>query len=292
MKNKLNKIINSFKKSFLPKLKEFLGKRRTKQILSIIGIALVALGLIFGGIKLVNYSKTAYLKPYVEKYKIEYPEGILEEMCDAYGQDQTVKGRLEIEDNGFSQEFSGIITENNAFLENAADITKDQHFRAISLMSKDADIEGLYSTAELFLKSSQSVKITTLFEKEEYRVVAAYYTNTKPEDDGGYVFPYNFCGNMSEKDFKAYEDRIVYKTLYDTGYEFSSDDYFLSVSEPSDFLDDFRFVIVCVKTGKKGFEKSTTAIPNEKIYFPQAWYDVNEENNPFMFTGKWHPKAV
>ena len=291
-KNTGSKIKNNFKNSFIPKLKVFLAKQRTKQVLSIIGIVLVAVGLIFGGIKLYDYSRTAYLKPYIEKYNIEYPEGILEEMCDAYGQDRTVCGKISIEDSNFTRNISSIINDKNVFLENSGDFNKEQHYRSIRLINKDADIEGLYSTAELFLKASQSVKITTLYNKEEYRVVAAFYTNTKPEDDNGYVFPYNYCGDMSKKDFEAYEDRIIHRTLYDTGYELSPDDYYLTVSEPSDFMEDFRFVIVCVKAGKKGFEKSTTATPNEKIHFPQVWYDANEENNPYIFAGKWHPKAV
>ena len=284
-------IQENFNNNFKPKLKAFFKKYLTKQVLTVIGIIIPIPVLIVSGIKVYNYSKTAYLKPYIEKYQIEYPEGILEEMCDPYGKDQSIRGKIEIEDLKFSKYVSNIITDDNAFLENGADVGKDQHFRAIRFNGKDVDLEGMYSTAQLFLKSSQSVKLTTLYNKEQYRVIAVYYTNTKPEDDRGYVFPYNFCGNMSEKDFEFFEDALSHKTLYDTGYEYSIDDYFLSISVPSDFMKDFRFVVVCVKTDKKGFEKSKTALPNEKIFFPQVWYDANHEDNPYKFTGKWHPKG-
>lgn len=292
MKKFFSKIKDNFKNNFLPKLKAFFKKYLTKQALTVFGIVVLIIALAAGGIKIYDYSRTAYLKPYIEKYQIEFPEGILEEMCDSYGKDQSVLGRIEIEDLNFSSDFSSIIQDESVFLENGADITKEQHFRAIRFNDKSADLESLYSTAQLFLKSSQSIKFTTLYSKEEYRVIAAFYTNTKPEDDNGYVYPYNYCGNMSKTDFGHFQDRLPYKALYDTGYEYSYDDYFLSLSVPSDFMQDFRFVVVCVKTDRKGFEKSKTAIPNEKIYFPQVWYDVNGETNPYMFTGKWYPKAV
>ncbi|MBR7060452.1 MAG: hypothetical protein IKI34_01800 [Eubacterium sp.] len=277
-------------KELLLKIKEFLKKYATKRVLSVLGIIILAVAIVFGGIGIYNYGKTAYLKPYQEKYKVEYPEGILEEMCDAYGKDTSTKGSIEIPDAGAKINVSSIIQNNSAFLENGAYIEKKQHFTAIRLADRKADIESLYSTADLFLKASQEIKLTTLFEKESFRVVAAYYINTNPEDDRGYVFPYNFCGNMKEKDFEFFEDAINHKTLYKTDYEFSYDDYFLSVSAPSDFMKDFRFVILCVKNGKSGFEKSETAKPNDKIFFPQVWYDANNEDNPYKFTGKWQPK--
>ncbi|MBR7060633.1 MAG: hypothetical protein IKI34_02755 [Eubacterium sp.] len=284
-------IKEGFKNKILPWLREFLKKPRVKQGMKIAGIAVLAVALIFGGIKLISFSKTAYLRPYIKEYNIEFPKGILEEMCDEYGKDQSIVGRVDISDIPTEKYVSGKEKENCLMLEKGGNIEKEQHFRAICYNEASTDLESLYSTANLFLKSSQTVSFTTLFDKEEYKVVAAFYTNTKPEDDNGYLFPYNFCGNMSEKDFKAYEDRIVHRTLYNTGYEFSYDDYFLTLSEPSDFMKDFRFVVVCVKAGKRGVQKSDTATPNEKIHFPQVWYDENNEQNPYIFAGKWYPKA-
>ena len=285
------KLQQSFKNNVLPKLKTLLEKDITKKVLKILGIMLAIAVLIFGSVKLYSFSKTAYLRPYVEKYKIEYPEGILEEMCDAYGKDQSILGRLEIEDMNYTTNISSIIQNDAAFFENGTKVDEEQHFRSVRVNRKDVDLEELYSNRRSFLNSSQSVKLTTLFSKEEYRVVAAFYTNTNPEDDNGYVFPYDFCGNMNEKDFKAFEDRIIHRTIYNTGYEFSPEDYFLSLSAPSDFMEDFRFVVVCVKTGKRGFDKSKTATPNEKIHYPQVWYDKNHQDNPYIFAGKWYPKG-
>jgi len=288
----MSKIKDNFKNNFLPKLKAALKKYLSKQVLTIIGIILLIAALGFGGVKIYDYSRTAYLKPYIEKYNIEFPEGILEEMCDLYGSDQSVCGKLYISDIAKEITVYKTVSDSSAYIEKGANIQKDQHFRAIRLSKKAGDIESIYSTSQLFLKSSQEIELTTLFDKEAYKVVAAFYTNTNPKDDNGYVFPYNYCGNMSQKDFEAYEDRIIHRTLYKTDYEFSPDDYFLTLSAPSDFMDDFRFVIVCVKADKNGVQKSKTAVPNEKIHFPQVWYDANNEENPYIFAGKWYPKAI
>lgn len=281
---------NNFKSNFLLKLKNFLKRTLTKQILIAFGIIVLILAIGFGGVKLYQYSRVAYLKPYIEKYNIEYPDGILEEMCDAYGKNQTTLGRINISDTKTDRYVLSVLRSDYAFLENGSDITKDQHFRAIRLNARDADLERVYSKPEGFLNSSQIVEFTTLFEKEQYKVVAAFYTNTKPEDDNGYLFPYNLYGNLTEKSFEDYKDRITHRALYDTGYEFLKEDYFLTLSVDSDFMEDFRFVVVCVKIDKDEFEKSKTAEPNDNVHYPQVWYDENEKNNVFIFSSKWYPE--
>ena len=58
-------------KELLLKIKEFVKKYATKQVLSVLGIIVLAVALVFGGIGIYNYGKTAYLKPYQEKYGVE-----------------------------------------------------------------------------------------------------------------------------------------------------------------------------------------------------------------------------
>ncbi|MBE6742250.1 MAG: hypothetical protein E7570_08135 [Ruminococcaceae bacterium] len=301
-KEKLPKVKEAFK-AFAKKLKEFfknpkasvkefLKDNSKRQRLKIVGIFVLIIALIAVSGPVYRFTKTAYLIPYTRKYNIEFPEGILKDMCDAYGKDQNVCGALTVEDLDYSANVSNIIENDCAFLENGGDVYKDQHFRALRCNFAEADIESLYSTSKGFLKASQKINFTTLFEEEVYKVVAAFYINNNPEDDGGYIFPYNFCGNMSKKDFEMYEDILSHRALYDTGYEYSYDDYFLTISVTSDFMEDFRFVIVCVKTDEKHFEKSEKASDNKKIFYPQVWFDENKQENPYRFTSKWIPKNI
>lgn len=271
------------------KLKSALKKILTKQLAIILGIILLIAALAFGGVRLYEYSRVAYLKPYEKQYGIEYPLGILEEYCDQYGKNQHTVGELIIEDTNTNKFAANQITNNYVYAFEGTDVYTEQQFRSVDVTGC-ADLESIYSTTEGFLNSSQRITFNTLFEKADYKVIAAYYTNKNPEDDSGYVFPYSIYGNLNEKSFNHFADSIEHRRLYDTGFIMTSDYSYLSVSADSDFMENFKFVVVCVKTDSKDFTKSTVAVTNEKIHYPQVWYDINGETNPYRFSGKWYPE--
>lgn len=264
--------------------------KRKQFYIPVIAVAL-AIGMIFGGVKIYDYSKVAYLKPYEEKYSITYPEGISEKFCDMYGKNQYTAGSVEIPDTSTKKYVFSKAQNDSPYIEQHISLKRDYQNMAIYLNRDYADLEGSYSTAENYLDSQQIVKFSTLFNDYTYKVVAAFYTNTVAEDDAGYIFPYNVCGTMTDKSFEAYKDRIQSRRLYDTGYNLQKSNHFLTLSVDSDFMDNFRFVIVCVRVGEdEKFEKSTTAVVNEKVHYPQAWYDKNNQENPYRFASKWYPE--
>ena len=281
-------IKNNFKTRFVPKLKAGLNKLFTKQIAIIALVVVLVAGAVFGGVKAYRYSKVAYLKPYEQQYHIAYPTGILEEFCDAYGKDQSVAGAITISDTDTKMLVSSGSNHGYALLCKGSDVFHDQHFRAIALNRESADLESVYATPSSFLHSTQRVSFDTLFEKADYKVIAAYYTNADPEDDGGYLFPYNAYGNMTVKSFQEYRTRLTTRSLYSTGYTLQYGDDCLSLSVDSDFMENFKFVVVCVKT--EHFEPSDQAEPNTNIHYPRVWYDKNKEHNSFRFAGKWYPE--
>ena len=290
VKNKINVSFEPPKllKDFFKKLGDFGWKK-----IGIIACAvLVVIVGVFAAVKISDYAKTAYIRKYEKIYKIDFPDGIAEKFCDEYGKNQSVVGRITSDD----AKLDGVMVyskyrKGKALLEKGSDIYHAQHIRAISLDENVGDIESAYKTPAAFLSSSQKIKFETLFGDEEYRVVAAYYTNTNPKDDDGYVFPYNTYGTLTKKSFYHYQDRIKSRRLYDTGFKLLEQNYILSISAPSDFMKDFRFVIVCVKTEDK-FEKANKAEPNKRIHYPQVWYDKNKQKNPFYLAGDWYPEIV
>ena len=262
-----------------------------KKAIAIVLTAIVLVTGAFCGVRIYNYSKTAYIREYEKKYNVDFPDGILKEMCEEYGKDQSFTGMLSGDGiNGDVKVFSKYRA-GYALLEKGSSITSDQHTKAIALEKELSDLESVYSSADGFMSASQSIEFDTLFSKDEYQVVAAYYTNTKPADDNGYVFPYNTYGTLTKKSFYQFQDRIKARRLYDTGYKLLEQNYILSISAPSDFMKDFRFVVVCVKA-EDGFEKIKKAVPNEKIYYPQVWFDKNNKKNPYYLTGKWYPEII
>ena len=247
----------------------------------------VALG--FGGVKLYQYSKIAYLKPFEEKYHIEYPVGIGKEFCDAYGKNPSLAGEIVISDTDTKEYVYSEPSQGEALFEKGSSVYEDQHCRAIALSKEQADLEKVYATSEAFLASTQTVTFKTLFNESNYRVVAAFYTNTKPEDDNGYVFPYNCYGNMTSDSFYQYQDRINTRRLYNPGYDIAETDDLLTVSVDSDIMENFRFVIVCVKV-KGSVTKVSSTQPNEKIHYPQVWCDAHNMHNSYFLAGKWYPE--
>lgn len=262
----------------------------TKQVIIILAVIVGIVAIAIAGVKIYDYSKTAYLKPYQEKYNITYPEGILEQFCDQYGKRQSTVGAIAIEDNGTNLYVTDERTNGFAFAPKGTDVHSNQQFRAIETNGL-FDIESLYSTSEGFTNASQKITFNTLFEKNEYQVIGAYYTNKIPEDDNGYVFPYNVYGNLTENSFNHFADSIKHRSLYDTGYEMTYDKNYISIYSDSDFMADFVFVIICAEIDKD-FEKITSVTQKDKIHYPQVWYDANGTNNPYIFSGHWYPEII
>jgi hypothetical protein len=95
---------------------------------------------------------------------------------------------------------------------------------------------------------------------------------------------------LTQKSFDYYVDSIEHRRLYDTGYEFSFDDSYLTLSVDSDFMENFKFVVLCVKVKPSKFEKSTTATVNDDVHYPQVWFDQNDKTNSYRFSSKWYPE--
>lgn len=268
-------------------------KLLTKQFAIFLAVVVVIGAAGYGGYRLYEYSRVAYLNSYKKEFPgVEFPEGILEEMCGEYGKNQNVVCKISPKDKDEFIVATSDKEDNYAYAYPSFDAKNEQQFQSIDISNVGGfdDIESLYSTRDAFLDSSQMYDLTTLYSKSSYRVIAAFYTNTVATDDAGYVFPYNCYGNMTEKSFRSYVDKIKSRRLYDTGYNFSYDDKFLSISVDSDFMPNFKFVVLCVKNTQKNTEKSTTAIDNESVHYPQAWYDKNGETNPYRFSSNWYPE--
>lgn len=282
-----------FRDEIFPAAGRSFKKMLTKQFAIFLAVVVVIGAAGYGGYRLYEYSRVAYLNSYKKEFPgVEFPEGILEEMCGEYGKNQNVVCKISPKNKDEFVVATSDKEDNYAYAYPSFDVKNEQQFQSIDISNVSGfdDLESLYSTRDAFLDSSQMYDLTTLYSKSSYRVIAAYYTNTVATDDAGYVFPYNCYGNMTEKSFRSYVDKIKSRRLYDTGYNFSYDDNFLSISADSDFMPNFKFVVLCVKNTQKNTEKSTTAIDNESVHYPQAWYDKNGETNPYRFSSNWYPE--
>lgn len=273
------------KEEILPKLKTVMNKRT----LIAIGAVLLAVALVFGGFKIAQVAQSATLKKLSEQYGVEYPQGIRKEFYDAFGQNDTLAGKLVIEDTKTDAAVYSDPEDGDGLLEKGSSIYEDQHYRAIALSREQADLESVYATAEGYLRASQTITFRTLFGDEKYHVIAAYYTNTNPLDDNGYLFPYNCYGNFTEDSQFQYQDRIKTRSLYTTGYLIQPEDYCLTVSVDSDVMAGYRFVIVGVRV-KNNVKRITSTEVNEEVHYPQSYCDKLGIHNRYWLAGHWYPE--
>lgn len=262
-------------------------KKALKKILLVIVIICVSVGIVFGVIGIVNAAKTSYLKPYKAKYPdVDFPIGIQEKFCEYYGENPNTAGFIDIADLSYSEY---ILSDNNGInpvIDRANSRMELDFNTVVYLTSNLVDLEGKYSTKESYLSSDQRIKYSTLYDDYEFNIIGAFYTNKNPEDDMDYCFPYNLTQEMTDKSFDAYTDRLYHRFLYDTGYMITKDDKLITVCTKSDFMPNFRFIVVGVLNG----EKMTAASNNDNVHYPQAWYDKNNKVNTYRFASKWYPE--
>lgn len=265
--------------------KEKTGYGFNLKIAAILVVTIVASILINQGIV---YAQIGYLRPYEKQYGIKYPKGISEEFCDAYGQNQDITGKLIIPDLDKEIYVCESYSSNYGYLEIGTDFNSKQQFRAIALNKSLADLEGVYSTADSYEKSSQKIEYKNIYgDTKTYQVFASYYVTTNAEDDNDFLFPYNLYGDLVENDFDNFKDKIATRSLFKTGYNMSYFGSYLTLSVDSDFMESFRFVIICTEVDKVTPITETTA--NENIHYPQIWYDKNNKHNPYWLASKWQP---
>ncbi len=276
------------KKAANPNLKSIINKIKGSKLLTSVIIILAAAALVSASVGIANYSKTAYLRPYKEKYPdVSFPQGIEERFCDYYGQHPDTVGYIEIPDVSYSEY---ILSENNNLnpMLDSSNIRRGLDFNTVVyLNSPQIDLEGSYAACADYLKSTQKVTYSTLFDSYEFNIIGAFYTNSNPADDMDYCFPYNFTKEMTQDSLDDYTDRLYHRFLYNSEYKITNEDKLITICIKSDFMPDFLFVAVGVLDG----EKQSFAENNSAVHYPQIWYDKNKKENIYRFASKWYPEV-
>lgn len=284
-KVKEKKVKNGTKKYFKATFSKDFKKLAKRIVAIILAIAII----ITGGLFIANKAKYGYIRDYEKQYGIDFPKHIQEEFCNEYAKNQSIRGSLTIEnEKQYVEERSNT---SNPYLDSGSSIDADQQFSSIRASKNDFDAESIYSSSKGYLDSSQEIVFNTLYEKQTYQVIACYYTNTKLSNGDDYIYPYNIYGNMTQRSFVEFEDKIRSRELFDTGYKFNYYDKFISIAIDSDFMEDYVFVIVGVKVDGK-VKKYTNATDNKKVHYPKSYYESKNEHNPYRFAKKWQPEML
>ncbi len=263
---------------------------KTKLMTKNTAIFLVALVLIilaaFGIKYAANRNKNAYLTPYENEYNIDFPDGMLKEYCDYYGENQNTAGYIKIKDIDFESPVYIEATGEPSVKRCMSECTLQNYI--ISLDTKE--LEKHYNSASAYNDSQGYIEYSNLFENYRFSVVGAFYTNTDPDDDNGYVFPYKTPETMTEKSASTFVTDLQTRFLYYT-QNFSRKDKLLIITCPTDLREGFEFVLVCKMTDSNK-EWEAKEVDESRIHYPQIVYDDKGIENPYRLANGWYPEVV
>lgn len=138
-------------------------------------------------------------------------------------------------------------------------------------------------------KQSPVIAFNTLYHDYQWKVFAVFISNSVPEDDNGYVFPYYFTALSSDERKADYLNELKQRSLYDTGVEVRVTDPLLTLSTCSHEFDDARLVVVArlVREGESPTVDTAKAALNASPRYPQIYYDKKKLGNPYANAARW-----
>lgn len=154
----------------------------------------------------------------------------------------------------------------------------------------DDSLEELYSTADSYNTSDGYVTYSDLTADYTFKIVGAFYTNTDAKDDNGYVFPYNVTEEMTVDSQNEYISRLQSRFIYSTGIDITRQDKLITISCPTDYRSNFRFVVVGVM--RDDAADKLTATEKDDVRYPQVIYDESKIQNPYKYASDWYPEIV
>ena len=93
-----------------------------------------------------------------------------------------------------------------------------------------------------FWKANRTFSFNTLYEYREYEVFAAVKTSILHTDEEGLRY-YNYAGELSEADYKKFEDWLIANSIYDTEIHPVYGEQILILSTCSYHTDNGRFLV-------------------------------------------------
>ena len=266
-------------------------KKKIKLALMALGAVILIVAVVLIIVFVNKSSANAYLKPYEEKYGISFPDGMLEEYCDAYGENQNLAGFLNYGNSDTPIPVTKLATSSSPHIDINCDFM-DFGFNTVIYGTADqlGDMESAYQDAQACNSTGCFIRYDSMFQKQRWRVLGAFYTNTDPKDDNGYVFPYNVTYEMTQDSYGEFFDRLTNRFMYDTNYTLTKNDKLLTISVESQKYEGFRFVLVCVMQDKS--KNDVVAEDNDHPHYPQAICDILKEENPYALSSKWYPEIL
>lgn len=132
---------------------------------------------------------------------------------------------------------------------------------------------GILDLADLdFYKSSPIIEFNSTEQKNKWKIISVFKTNTLPEH--GEIFNYLAISFMNDNSFLDYVYNVKLRSLIETGIDVKESDQLLTLSTCSYEFDDFRTVVVARKIRPNESEHINldNVNKNENPLMPECWY--------------------
>lgn len=256
------------------------------------------------------------------KAQTQYPEGILEELKQAYAINNDLAGWLSIP--GTEMDTAVLLGDDNSyylkkdFYNKTTYETSADNYGNIYLdyrclpdrISKNMVIHGHttgksdgipkqafrslydYRDKNHFIKNP-IIRYKTLTGEYTYKICAVFLSNTQPKDDNGYFFNYIYP-DMGENNMVGYIEQVNQRKLYETGVTLEPTDKVITLS--TCIYDygknvDTRLVVVgrLLHEGESEAIDASLVKDNPDYRRPQVWYNAKGKTNPYKGAEKWQP---
>lgn len=256
------------------------------------------------------------------KAQAQYPEGILEELKQAYAINNDLAGWLSIP--GTEMDTAVLLGKDNSyylkkdFYNKTTYETSADNYGNIYLdyrclpdhLSKNMVIHGHttgksdgvpkqafrslydYRNKNHFIENP-IIKYKTLTGEYTYKICAVFLSNTQPKDDNGYFFNYIYP-DMGESNMVGYIEQVNQRKLYETGVSLEPTDKVITLS--TCIYDygknvDTRLVVVgrLLHEGESEAIDASLVKDNPDYRRPQVWYNSKGKTNPYKDSERWQP---
>lgn len=128
-----------------------------------------------------------------------------------------------------------------------------------------------------FYQEHPTITFDSVYQDMQWKVLAGFYVNTRPQDDNGYVFDYQNYIDLSDPErFNDYIDQITKRSVITTNVDVQYGDKLLTLSTCADEFKGGRFVVVArlVRPEEDPTPDVSQATYNPTPVYPEIWYQL------------------
>lgn len=138
-----------------------------------------------------------------------------------------------------------------------------------------------------FYKKNPNIVFDSLYRDSDYKIFAVFITNALASQDNGNFYDYTQTEFSSEREFENWINEARLRSVITTDVDISYTDEILTLQTCNDSFesdDEKARLIVMARRVREGEDKNTDtsgAKTNPNPKFPQMWYDMNGQVNPY-----------